>query len=295
MKAFAAIDYYGMYNRQNGNLIEPTNTDTIDDILMLRHLGQDYPYDKDAFEIIEKGNSILIQLSKSLILKHFKLNADRDLIELVEQLKNALPKTEKAKLNKVKLNMKPDLGKNLSICFTSEGNKGYWDLATMSMRGVSSCMRWGSEHAPSLIGTILDPYAGMIYITDGTAMKHGEKIIARAVVRFVVDRNKNKPVLVMEPIYTNNKDKIATYGAIFKSFISKAIKHKAEVKVFDKDGCYDDCYNQYMIPLSEPLNAIVEVEAFTHDEDSNFLSYRDSGLEYRNIKKFANPMKVKLT
>jgi hypothetical protein len=228
---------------------------------------------------------------------HFKLNKDLDLIDLFEQVKKAdIPNTELAKLNKVKLNLKPDLGKNLSICFTSDGNKGYWDLATMSMRGVSSCMEWSSGNATSLIGTILDPYAGMVYITNGTSTKHGEKIIARSVVRLAVNRRgKHKPIILLEPIYTNGIINTSVYSAIFRSFISSMIKNKADVECLYKDIGYDDGYTQYVIPVSEQVNDIIQVEdTYGMDDEDSILSYRDSGINYDHIKKFYNPMKVKL-
>jgi len=269
---------------------------------LLKHsVSNGWSDDGDAgCEIIEDKDQTIIQMPYAPKFTHFKLNKDLDLIDLFEQVKKAdIPNTELAKLNKVKLNLKPDLGKNLSICFTSDGNKGYWDLATMSMRGVSSCMEWSSGNATSLIGTILDPYAGMVYITNGTSTKHGEKIIARSVVRLAVNQyshKKQKPIILLEPIYTAAKDiaNRSVYNAIFRSFISSMIKNKVEVKCLDKDVGYDDGYSYYAIPVSEPVEVIIDMEDRYCVDDDSILSYRDSGINYDHIKKFYNPMKVKL-
>ena len=291
MNAFAYIGIYDISRDKS----------CYNDMYLLKHLtSHEYTYDDAKCEVIEKKDQTIIQMSAGHKFTHFKLNKDRDLIDLFEQVKNAdIPKTELTKLNKVNLNLKPDLGKNLSICFTSDGNKGYWDLATMSMRGVSSCMAWSSGHAPSLIGTILDPYAGMIYITDGKSTKHGEKIIARSVVRLAVNqypRNKQKPIILLEPIYTAAKDiaNRSAYNTIFRSFISSMIKNKVDVKCLDKEVGYDDGYSQYAIPVSEPVNVIIEMEDRYNIDDDSILSYRDSCINYETINKFYDPKKVKL-
>lgn len=71
------------------------------------------------------------------------------------------------------------------IGFSSSDEKGLWDIATMSMRGVRSCMRWGSKHHTHLVGSIIDPFCGIIYLTNRKRNKYGCLFKKRAVVRFV--------------------------------------------------------------------------------------------------------------
>ena len=93
---------------------------------------------------ITKGKSSIIKISKKVepTLKHLKLNEDKDLTDLVAQVANISPSYIKKPLTSIKLKTKPSLSSDLEICFSSDGNQGSWDIATMSMRGVSSCMRW---------------------------------------------------------------------------------------------------------------------------------------------------------
>ena len=44
--------------------------------------------------------------------------------------------------------------KDYSMLFSSEGEAGAWDIATMSMRGIRSCQRWDGEYPRCLIGSI---------------------------------------------------------------------------------------------------------------------------------------------
>lgn len=168
----------------------------------------------------------------------------------------------------------------LKICFSSSSNKGYWDIATMSMRGISSCMRWGSSHAPTLAGTIVDPYAGVIYITDGTTNKYGKTMLARAVVRLVVGNKGKKPALLLETVYPDAK----TFASvIFTSFL----KQRTGMSVSQDDY-------KCSIPISAPTAAILASEnGHLRQYESNTLSYRDSGVKYSRISKFYDPKKVR--
>ena len=89
-----------------------------------------------------------------------------------------------------------------SIVFSSDGIDGLWDIATMSMRGISSCIRWDGKFKLTLIGSIADPFTGIIYLTSGKNHgKYGTRMIKRCVVRFVVDANKEKPYLLVDRMY----------------------------------------------------------------------------------------------
>jgi hypothetical protein len=89
-----------------------------------------------------------------------------------------------------------------SIVFSSDGVDGLWDIATMSMRGITSCQRWQGQYRHCLIGSIVDPFTAIIYLTSGTDYKHlGAKMIRRSVVRFVVDALDKKPYILIDRVY----------------------------------------------------------------------------------------------
>lgn len=172
-------------------------------------------------------------------------------------------------------------GKNLKVCFSSSGEKGYWDIATMSMRKITSCMYWGSGNSRTLIGSILDPYTGIIYITDGKNTKYGEGMLARAVVRFVINK-KNLPHIFIEEIYYSqpyHRRMSAELRDVFEVFI--AAKTNLPIAI---------CPSSFSIPQTETTHSIFD--AITDDADST-LSYRDSCIYYTVSKKFYDPSKVK--
>lgn len=136
---------------------------------------------------------------------------------------------------------------NLTVVFSTDP----WDIATMSMRGIQSCMRWASSHAPQLIGSILDPYVGVIYITNGIRTKYGASMLYRAVVRIVKDesRLKSREHLFIDKIYSINKEiknmEHPEALAVFRKFLSDNSKSTTPVlSMYDKEqgGIY--------IPLS---------------------------------------------
>jgi hypothetical protein len=92
---------------------------------------------------------------------------------------------------------------NTRICFSSDKNSGAWDIATMSMRGIHSCMKWSSKQSKHLNGSILDPFTAVIYITDGKKLKYGSRILRRSVVRYMVYKNGSeyKPFIFLERVY----------------------------------------------------------------------------------------------
>lgn len=88
------------------------------------------------------------------------------------------------------------------IVFSSDGPDGLWDIATMSMRGISSCQTWGGGNATHVVGSMVDPFTGIIYLTSGA--KHGQygtKMLRRCVVRFVVNDKTKKQSIYLERMY----------------------------------------------------------------------------------------------
>lgn len=110
-------------------------------------------------------------------------------------------------------------GKKLKIVFSSTGKEGLWDIATISMRGISSCQTWGSTQSRGLIGSMSSKYVGVIYLTSGDKFnEHGSKMIRRALVRFCINKNTKKPGLLVDRIYHSDD---ATIRTLFRDFLKK--------------------------------------------------------------------------
>jgi hypothetical protein len=98
--------------------------------------------------------------------------------------------------------------KEFQIVFSSEGEEGAWDIATMSMRGIKSCQRWDGEYPKCLIGSILSKFVGIIYLTSGVAADDqpnysnlGTKMMRRAVVRYVINADERSPAIIIDKMY----------------------------------------------------------------------------------------------
>jgi len=111
------------------------------------------------------------------------------------------------------------------------------------------------------------------------------------VVRFVVDRKSKEPAILLEELYTRSR-----YGQsenegiirVFKLFIGQ---HTGLEVLYPNDNGHTQDHYGYSIPISEPIDAIME----TAGGDDGELSYRDSDISYAKINKFYDPTKVKLT
>ena len=127
----------------------------------------------------------------------------------------------------------------MHIVFSATGKDGAWDLATMSMRGISSCQKWNSEFGEDgktnlnscLIGSIASNYVGIIYLTSGSDYKDlGAKMVKRCVVRFGIDMSKpkkeRKPVIILDKMYSQHSPAIA------QAFIN-ALQSKTSLQVID--------------------------------------------------------------
>jgi hypothetical protein len=160
---------------------------------------------------------------------------------------------------------------NLKIVFSGSGEKCNWDIATMSMRGIDSCQRWGNHHAGALVGSIADPYAGIIYIESDEDTLYGKRMIKRAVVRFILNSKTKDPAIMIERIYPFDYDgRVPDYLAftVFSNFIMKKTKYKYDV-IYGQDSCA----KKFFIPKSKSLNYLLDGQ----------LSYRDSKIPYKKI------------
>lgn len=121
--------------------------------------------------------------------------------------------------------------KKFEVVFSSEGSDGAWDLLTMSMRGIRSCQRWGGEYPKCLIGSVLSRYVAIMYLTSGVEAEAtegyenlGTKMMRRSVVRYAIDRDENKPCLVIDKMYPSEDDEVLK---VFTEILAK--KSKLEV------------------------------------------------------------------
>src|SRR5271166_4158542 len=150
------------------------------------------------------------------------------------------------------------------VRFSSDGTEGVWDIATMSMRGISSCQTWGQGNATHVVGSMLDPFTGIIYLTTGEKFnEHGSKMIRRCVVRFVVNEKTKKPFLYLERMYPAHD--LPTLK-MFSDFLTERTDGKFEIKS----------------DASSLAGAYVPMSKVVRDLPTNDQPYRDSGILYKN-------------
>lgn len=161
--------------------------------------------------------------------------------------------------------------KEFSIMFSSEGEEGAWDIATMSMRGIKSCQRWDGEYPRCLIGSILSKFVGVMYLTSGVQadanagfQNLGTKMMRRCVVRYVVDADEGKPCILIDKMYPDVDKDILTL------FIN-AIKSRTELPVY------------YAIDLGNKIRHMyLPTEKIRDEINDRDWSYQDSPLKSKN-------------
>lgn len=134
--------------------------------------------------------------------------------------------------------------KKMYIVFSSDGLDGLWDIATMSMRGIKSCQSWTSrsKYKTNIIGSIVDPFTGVIYLTTGKDVNHlGSKMINRCVVRLVVDKTTRKPSIVVDRMYPVWNNNVAN---LFDDFIRRKTDNKLDV-ILAPNSVYGKLNNVY--------------------------------------------------
>lgn len=161
--------------------------------------------------------------------------------------------------------------KKFNIVFSSEGNEGAWDIATMSMRGIKSCQRWDGEYPRCLIGSIFSRFVGIMYLTSGVPSENygaytglGSKMIRRCVVRYAIDADQEKPCILLDKMYPEfDKD-------ILSVFID-AISKRTSLSVHYSPDLGNKTRHMYL-PNEAIRNSIQEKE----------WSYQDTPLKSKN-------------
>ncbi len=174
--------------------------------------------------------------------------------------------------------------KNLKVVFSSHP----WDIATMSMRGISSCQAWGKQQSSCLIGSILDPNMALIYLTDGELYKnYGPRMLARAVIRLTAPSMKYSHFGYGPVTKEESEKRIVYLENAYASFASYATQSSVFGKIFGKslnDGGYCD-KNKTLLTTTQAKRYFCGIP-FTPAVKKlapQYLSYRDSGLMYVSL------------
>lgn len=150
------------------------------------------------------------------------------------------------------------------IRFSSDGSEGLWDIATMSMRGISSCQTWGTGNSSHLVGSMVDPFTAIMYLTSGGKYNdHGTKMIRRCIVRFVVDEKKKVPFIAIERMYPSMEK-----GSLdkFIEFLKERTDNKFDIVYLPESRRYG-----MYVPMSKIVGALPP-----HEQP-----YRDSQIVYK--------------
>jgi hypothetical protein len=165
------------------------------------------------------------------------------------------------------------------ICFSSDKNSGAWDIATMSMRGIHSCMKWSSSQSKHLIGSIIDPFTAVIYITDGKKLKYGSKFLRRSVVRYMIyEKNGGfcKPFIYIERVYRHNNIRSPVEG---QGYANKDANEQVVLNIFSEyirsklKDTNIPVWSNYSIPtehsyfmISSPSYRLIEPEEISYSD-----------------------------
>ena len=216
------------------------------------------------------GNKVILTSSIPSYDGRVLIKNGTDVFKLVRDLLvagNKWAKTELVSPDDIKAQCK-----HLSIAFSSEGIDGAWDIATMSMRGVKSCMRWPAKQAPALVGSITDPCCGIIYLTNGAKTQYGSKMLFRSVVRIMMSGH--TPIVMVDRLYSafykSQPNECGKLDEQIKGvFIDWLRKKLPNFMVMDNTMAMLESY-KYLLPKPPHFSMLEEHQR----------SYRDSGIPY---------------
>jgi hypothetical protein len=169
-------------------------------------------------------------------------------------------------------NCSQKIDQNIDIVFTSDGNNGFYDLATMSERGIKSCQGWEVQgHRDKLVGSLLDPYVGIVYIADKTPhprITKGATMLKRALVRYVYKHNGGNSYsksLFVERVYSNNPGPLMTPNGYYNN----------------QDSELSNTRKTFLTFLKQKTNSKIEIVYGTDLSYGEKIKY--GRLKYRNL------------
>lgn len=230
---------------------------------------------------IESDNRPIFRKNESLFRVYNKIN------ELLNE-KNFTPLTRLEDQYSFKTFSSENIPNNnkFKIIFSSDGKEGAWDIGTMSMRGISSCQSWDrGEYKYCTIGSVIDPFVGIIYMTSGGKFnEYGSKMMRRCIVRFVIDGKNNKPYILMDRMYPSSDNKTITQ---FKKFLEKKTSGKFDVEYSDKIS--HDLLKSSYLPLNPIRKKLKETsingKGTVYDEYDTIQSYQDMRIANKTSSK----------
>lgn len=164
------------------------------------------------------------------------------------------------------------------------------DIAAMSSRS-----EWGScqtiETTKGLnacvVGSLMSKFIGICYITSGKqyeegGVPRGETMMARVLVRFVVDTQTNKPAIYLDKMYPS-------YYPEFARMMVNAIQARTSVPVVDSARLsVEKEMGRYRLP-AEKIPGLVEHEKSYIDEPEYFstkIEEQDETIPVKNVQAF---------
>lgn len=178
--------------------------------------------------------------------------------------------------------------KNYKLTFSSTGEDGAWDIATMSERGIKSCMSWNNPQSHGLIGSIVSKFVGIIYISSANSEN---KMLYRSLVRFCIDKNTKKPFVFVDKIYPSENVEV-------KNHFFKALQERTDLDILDvssiKLGNFsleipDEPYKQYVKKNElSYMDFKIDQRVKTIDQQKEMERFLDK------IGKFANQLFLKV-
>lgn len=156
--------------------------------------------------------------------------------------------------------------------FSSSGEEGAWNIATSSMRGITSCQTWNAPQSRGLIGSITSRYVATIFIdgsgTCGPNGVYGKTMRHRCIARLVFNKITNKPAIFLDAMYPSfNKDVMDPIIATLKE------KSGLDVMSFN-EGNRDNVICNFYIPDEHSRSFLKEGE----------YSYMDSMIPIKGVK-----------
>jgi len=151
-----------------------------------------------------------------------------------------------------------------------------FDIMTMSMRGLTSCIKWDGERRHTLVGSVIDPYCGMICINRGDT-EYGSRIWYRSVVRLIQLLDKSYG-LFLEKTYCHSEPYGAYARWIFKEFLAERCPLPIYTGNTEPGPVLPE---NATIPLSEPVKELIDYDYNSvWTENKGWVCYRDSNIKY---------------